>query len=276
MSDTDTPGFPYSTRPPESTLKPWFQSLDSQTRTFLAGHPLSIPFVYYGGYPGQFAAACLTNAEVQQNCREWPECHKLDNYAKYPVFRMEFEMGVAFGALEVLDWAKKKTWGPLDWIAPLLPTDPVHPMMLEFCHNPATSVWHQRLLQKQWLKRTLGGGGASMVHDARKASKEEWVGRLTTGIVPITWKGGNTMMVPDESIIQRKRLVKTRSDGCQIFKGYIQREPDLKAAQKLYAKLYMTPEEFWRAARCLVMLTPEQRRVKEQGPQRRLFDAWLE
>jgi len=178
-------------------------------------------------------------------------------------------MGVAIGCLEVLDWAKKKTWGPLEWIALLLPDDPVHPMFLEFCHNPATSVWYQRLMQKQWLKHKLGRGGAGLVHRSRKESLTNFVGVLTTG--ESAGLVSESAPMADEQLAHAyaKRLFKTRRDGVKIWKCRWRGEPDLETAKRIRVALHLTPEEFWRAARCKIMLTPEQKR----GPQTTLFDT---
>ena len=206
---------------------------------------------------------------MQLNCQEWPEVHTLDNYAKRPVFRMEFEMGVAIGSLEILNWSKKKTWGPLDWVAPLLPRDPVNPMFLEFCHNPATSVWHQRLMQKQWLKRKLGRGGAGLVHSTRAAGKEDFVGRLTTGVSCGRVCESSPLSAEQLAHAFRKKVVKVRSDGEKIYKCWWQGEPETDKAQLIRYKLRMTPEEFWRACKCLTMLPPE--RVTRPQRQCELF-----
>jgi hypothetical protein len=258
--------FAFSTRPDDATLKAWYRGLEPAARKCLQEYPLQIPFWYYG-YPGQFAAACLANEEVQRNCQAWPDCHKLEDYARRPVFRMEFAMGVAIGCLEVLDWAKKKTWGPLDWVAPILSDDPVHPMFLEFCHNPATSIWHQRLMQKQWLKRKLGRGGAGLVHRARKESMTNFVGVLTTGESAGLVSESAPMADLQLAHAYEKRVARVRSDGVKLWKCRWRGEPETETAKWIRRTLHLTAEEFWRAARCKIMLTPEQKR----GPQRTLF-----
>ena len=66
----------------------------------------------------------------------------------------------------------------------------------------------------------------------------------------------------------RKKVVKVRSDGVKIYKCWWQGEPEKDKAALIRQKLRMTPEEFWRACKCLVML-PFERLAGES--QRELF-----
>jgi hypothetical protein len=142
-------------------------------------------------------------------------------------------------------------------------------MFLEFCHNPATSVWHQRLLQKQWLKWKLGRGGAGLVHRARQESLTNFVGVLTTGESAGLVSESAPMAEMQLAHAYAKRVARVRSDGANIWKCRWRSEPEHETAKWIRRALHLTPEEFWRAARCKRMLTAQQKR----GPQRTLFDT---
>lgn len=255
-------GFVYSTKPDDATLKAWFQGLEPKAQAFLFKHYFQVPFWFYG-WPGKFAEACMANDEVHENCRLYPDVHKLDGYQKHPVIRWEWDMVVVIGGMEVLNWSLKKTWGKLNWVAPLRPEDPVNPMFLECIHNPQTSIWHQRLLQKQWLKAKLGRGGAGLVHRARKDTKENFVGTLTTGISCGVVSESAPMASQQIANAKKVKLVKTRADGVKVFKCYWHGEPEKDTALLIRRKLGMTPDEFWHAAKCHTMLT--ERQMEPQG-----------
>lgn len=259
--------YTYSTRPDQATLKAWFQGLEPKAQAFLMKHQMQVPFWYYG-YPGKFAEACLANKDIQYHLEHSPAWQR-DRRFKYPEMRFEFDMVVAIGGMEVFDWAKNKAWGGLNWIAPLLPDDPVDGMFLSCIHNPETSKWHKLREQRWWMRRKLGRGRHGWVSDAMRETKYNFVGGLTTGAQSMTI--ADTDMVGTHERIasaERKKLVRTRSDGVGIYKIWFKTEPDTRKARWILHALGMTPEQFWRACKGLDIIPSG----RMQDPQCLLFD----
>ena len=238
---------------PAAEVAAWWKALPADQQEFFRAHDMGIPFAFYG-YPGGYVDAALANRDIRENMQRYPWVYTEQSERRSPTMRWEFEAVVAFGGLEIMNWGKNKTgWGPLRWVAPLLPDDPIDTLYLSCIHNPDKSLWYRRYNQRHWLRHKLGRKHCALVGWAMRWPKGKFIETVSREDSPDF----------REEFTQVHHYHGRKTEEASSIRCSNRLLPRQSAAA-IRRKLRMDLGEFWRTVRCKVLLTKDRMREPQK------------
>lgn len=124
--------------------------------------------------------AALANRDIQAHLADTrsPGLWTVDGVCRNPTCRVEWEHAIVIGGIgESLAAARNKSWGPFIGVLPLEPDDPVHWCRILYLYK-ASCPHHRRVEQRHALKRILGRHHRSLVTQASRSTKRDFLASL--------------------------------------------------------------------------------------------------